>query len=246
VFGKGAVRGINFHAYGLGGSYSLWWLAVAVVCHASLLAMCFASFLVARQVSGPLKEKSETKSSSRECNKISRVAKPNEEAVAAAEKRCKGFVTFEVDTEFFRTSACISLFGSDETELIVGNGKGRKGSGGVKKKKATKDKLVDIAVVRTQAATKVMAQVRFIKATLEDALKKATVLMDQESTTMLKFKELKSHGVPEARILVDASLELRDQAGIIKCMYTLDRRMNVVEALQKPLPAGFFAESRTQ
>jgi hypothetical protein len=244
VFGKGAVRGINFHAYGLGGSYSLWWLAVAVVCHASLLAMCFASFLVARQVSGPVKEKSEVKSSSRGCNKISRVANPNLDSIAAAEKRAKGFVTFEVDTEFFRTSHCIASFGSDETELSVG--KERKGSGGVKKKKATKDKLVDIAVLRTQAATKVMAQVRFIKATLEDALKKATVLMDQESTTILKFKELKSHGVPEARILVDTSLDLRDQAGIIKCMYTLDRRMNVVEALQKPLPAGFFAESRTQ
>jgi hypothetical protein len=130
------------------------------------------------QAGGPRKEKVEKSSTSRVVEKGSKSNRPTQEVLAAAEKRAAGFVKFEADSDFFKSSSFLKDFGSDEAIIYLPNGKHKKK---IVKKKGGKDKLVDMTVVRTQGATKVMTQVRFVNGILEDAARKAAAFFDIES-----------------------------------------------------------------
>ena len=46
------------------------------------------------------------------------------------------------------------------------------------------------------------------------------------------FKTLKANGVAEDRVMVDASLGLEENGGIVKCWFVFDRRRRAIRILQ--------------
>ena len=138
-------------------------------------------------------------------------------------------VTFDNDSEFFQRP---KLSFADLADNFVEAGatgtlnnrrnKGKQNKGDDKAK--PREKLLDIPLTRVQFLGKLATAAGFCEGSLRQALEKSESFYCAQPTLTEKFLELKSQGVTEDRVL-DKSLQLGTQAGILKCFFALQKRV---------------------
>ena len=127
---------------------------------------------------------------------------------------------------------------SDETCILPlphgsGSGKKHKGGGGKSKKSqgGSSSKRVDVATYRLRTATKMITHLKFVQASFRELDVKVREFYKEQSDFKAKAVSLKSSGVSEDRLLSDQSLQLGDDAALVKMMYSVLDRHHLLQVL---------------
>lgn len=111
------------------------------------------------------------------------------------------------------------------------------GGGRRRQKERTKPKentKTDIPTFKFQRASKLLPHLRFIQSAAVDACKKYKEFTTSKSFDALwsKFNDIRSKGLAEEDILSKAdALGLTDDAGLIKMLFVVERRKNIVQLI---------------
>ena len=81
-----------------------------------------------------------------------------------------------------------------------------------------------MALTRVQYLGKLATSVSFCEGSLKQALTKADAFYEGHQDLNATFADLKEKDIPEERVL-DKSLNLGSDAGILKCFFSLERRV---------------------
>ena len=126
----------------------------------------------------------------------------------------------------------VGVGGPGSSTDVKTRGRGRSsGSGGGGNRSSRK--VLDIGTLRTQAASRILTQIRFIRALCTDSIKKKTDFDNEESHACVisGFADLVSRNVPEDDCL-NKKYGLSDHAGPVKNYYAVERRCKLVCHLQ--------------
>ena len=130
---------------------------------------------------------------------------------------------------------------SDETCIIplpAGSGNGRKSNSGKNKNKgsaskagSSSSKKVDVGTYRLRTATKMITHLKFLQASFRELDSKVKEFYKEQADFKTKALSLKSSGVSEDRLLSDQSLQLGDDAALVKMMYNVLDRHRLLQFL---------------
>jgi hypothetical protein len=119
-------------------------------------------------------------------------------------------------------------FDSDETTMVALGSAGTSIAG--RTLKAKPKKIVDLPTLRTQCASRVLTQVRFVKAALSDADGKCSIYLKDAKEAHDAFIVMCEKGVPECDVL-NKRWDLGDLGGLVKNFYALTRRSLMCELI---------------
>ena len=123
----------------------------------------------------------------------------------------------------------------DETAIVSLQVQGKSGTNRKAKTKSGnqkgESKRVDLPTLRLRFATKILTQLRFMQASFRDLDGKISQFYTENAEIKNKASNLKSQGLPESRLISDTSLQLGDNAALVRLMYTVLDRHRLVQLL---------------
>ncbi|CAE7264517.1 unnamed protein product, partial [Symbiodinium necroappetens] len=160
-------------------------------------------------------------------------------------------VKFSTDDDIFRSPGVLQFSDLSGDSFISPGSSGtlsnkqrrNKGKGNANKVA----KLLDVQLTTVQYMAKLTTSFTFCKAALTQAVEKSEQFFNAHEELTKTFRDLLDKGISEDRVM-DRSLGLREQAGVIKAFFTLDRRTEACRlalhgADLKPVPSAKASES---
>lgn len=130
--------------------------------------------------------------------------------------------------ETFSDESCI-LSGLTEAGVGVGSAKHEKDKKNKEKKK--KESKVDVPTLRLRTATKLLPHIKFAQAAFREMQTKLDEFYKEHCDSKAQADRLREKGVTEERIIQDASLQLGDDVGCIRIMFTVMDRHRLLQFL---------------